>query len=254
MRKSYVSDLLAAIDVDTQENTVKTLINKATKVFTGELIECLDTIRRDKEQTIDHDNLDSVQFTGWDKNANDNAKILIDEFKDYLEANKDEIDALSIFYSTPHSRREITFDMIQELFDKLKSDKPTLAPLNVWQAYEKLENYQGKQPISEITALVSLIRHSCGLDKKLTAYDDTVRKNFQNWILKYHSGSGEKFNSEQMEWLRMIRDHLISSFHFERDDLEISPFDAQGGLGKMYQLFGDNMDNLIDELNEELAA
>lgn len=52
----------------------------------------------------------------------------------------------------------------------------------------------------------------------------------------------------------MIRDHMINSFHFEREDLEMSPFDAQGGLGKMYQLFGDKMDLLIDELNEVLVA
>ena len=52
----------------------------------------------------------------------------------------------------------------------------------------------------------------------------------------------------------MIRDHIISSFHFERDDLEMAPFDSQGGLGKMYQLFGADMDGLIEEMNEKLAA
>ena len=40
----------------------------------------------------------------------------------------------------------------------------------------------------------------------------------------------------------------------ERDDLKISPFDGQGGLGKMYELFGGRMDVLLDELNEVLVA
>ena len=57
-----------------------------------------------------------------------------------------------------------------------------------------------------------------------------------------------------MTWLRMIRDHIASSFHLERDDLEMAPFDGQGGLGRMYQLFGDGMDSVIEELNEALAA
>ncbi len=52
----------------------------------------------------------------------------------------------------------------------------------------------------------------------------------------------------------MIRDHVTGSFHIERDDLEMAPFDAQGGLGKVYQLFGNRMDGLLDELNEVLAA
>ena len=81
-----------------------------------------------------------------------------------------------------------------------------------------------------------------------------MRRNFQNWIMKRHSGGGEKFNEEQMDWLRMIRDHIINSFHCDRDDLEMAPFDAQGGLGRMYQLFGDQMDNVINEMNEALAA
>jgi type I restriction enzyme R subunit len=34
----------------------------------------------------------------------------------------------------------------------------------------------------------------------------------------------------------------------------MAPFDSQGGLGKMVQLFGNDMNTLIDELNEELVA
>lgn len=52
----------------------------------------------------------------------------------------------------------------------------------------------------------------------------------------------------------MIRDHIISSFHFEREDLDMAPFGSQGGLGKMYRLFGAELDGLIDEMNEELVA
>jgi len=72
--------------------------------------------------------------------------------------------------------------------------------------------------------------------------------------MKYHSGGGDKFNKEQMQWLTMIRDHVTNSFHIEHKDIEMSPFDGQGGLGKMYQLFGSKMDTLLDELNEVLVA
>lgn len=72
--------------------------------------------------------------------------------------------------------------------------------------------------------------------------------------MKHHSGGDVKFDEEQMDWLRMIRDHIITSFHIERDDFEIAPFDARGGLGRMYQLFGNQMDEVINELNDVLAA
>ncbi|MCP4220840.1 MAG: hypothetical protein GY765_39800 [bacterium] len=57
-----------------------------------------------------------------------------------------------------------------------------------------------------------------------------------------------------MAWLNMIRGHIAASFHLDREDFEFAPFDREGGLGKMFQLFGDTMDALVDELNEELSA
>ncbi len=167
---------------------------------------------------------------------------------------RDNITALTIFCSQPQRRRELSYHLIRQVLDKLKADKPRLAPLYVWQAYRQLDAYQGAQPISELTALVALIRRVCGMDAKLTTFDDTVRRNFQNWVMKHHSGGGDKFNEEQMDWLRMVRDHVANSFHIDRDDLEMSPFDGQGGLGKMYQLFGEKMELLLDELNEVLVV
>ncbi|MBM1848910.1 hypothetical protein JQW22_20565 [Sulfitobacter pseudonitzschiae] len=52
----------------------------------------------------------------------------------------------------------------------------------------------------------------------------------------------------------MIRDHLATSFHIEKDDLDMSPFDGQGGLGRMYQLFGEDMEPLMDEMNKAVAG
>ena len=229
------------------------LVGEVAMVLNGELIDLIDSIRRDKEQTIDHDNLDTVLRAEWDKDAANNAQVLTDEFAEYLKANRDNIDALAIYFDQPQRRREVTYAMIRTVLDKLKTDKPKLAPVRVWQAYAQLDDYKG-QPINELTALVALIRRVCGLDEKLANYDALVRRNFQNWVLKHHSGGGEKFNEEQMNWLRMIRDHVAISIHMEQDDFEMAPFDGQGGLGKMHQLFGGRMDVLLDELNEVLVA
>jgi type I restriction enzyme R subunit len=230
------------------------LVGQAASVFNGELIELIDGIRREKEQTIDHESLDKVTRAQWEGESEDNAKELANDFQEYLESNRDAIEALTIFYSQPHRRSELTYAMIADVMEKLKADRPRLAPLRVWQAYALLDEYKGAQPVSELTALVALIRRVCGIDDKISPYAETVRRNFQDWIMKRHSGGGEKFNDEQMEWLRMIRDHIINSFHLDRDDLEMAPFDSKGGMGRMYALFGDRMDVVINELNEALAA
>ncbi len=239
---------------ETQTKAQSELVSDAANVFSGELIELLETIRKDKEQTIDHESLDNVTRAEWDGDAQENAKSMVQEFETYLENNRDEIEALTIFYSTPHRRQNVTFTMIKQLMDKIKDDKPILAPVRVWQAYAYLDEVKSKNPLSELTALIALIRRACGIDKNISRHSDIVRKNFQDWIMKHHSGGDQKFDKEQMEWLHMIRDHIISSFHIERDDLESNPFDAKGGMGKMYQLFGEDMDSLINDLNEALAA
>ena len=62
------------------------------------------------------------------------------------------------------------------------------------------------------------------------------------------------FVPEQTAWLGLIRDPSATSLRIEPDDLELSPFNQRGGLGKAHQLFGNQLPKLLDELNEVLAA
>ena len=199
-------------------------------------------------------NLDTITKSEWQTSSEEKAKEIIKDFSAYLEKHKDEIKALSIFYDQPYNRRDITFKMIKEVFDHLKQNKPLLAPATVWQAYECLEEVKSKQPKDELTALVSLIRKVCGLDQTLTSFAKTIDDNFKQWIFKQNAGQHNRFSSEQMAWLRLIKEHVVSSYHIEVEDLDFTPFDAEGGRGRMYQLFGEEMDGIIDELNEVLAA
>lgn len=239
---------------DARDKARDQLVGEAAKVFNGELIELIDTIRREKEQTIVHEDLDELDHAGWAGDKTENAKAMVQDFADYLNQHRDEIEALTIYFSQPARRSEVTYDMIKTLLDTLQQDRPKLAPLRVWQAYAHLDNYQGDNPISDLTALVALIRRVTGVDQTVTPFASTVNRNFKDWVFKRHSGAGEKFNKEQMAWLDLMREHIISSFHLERDDLEMAPFDSKGGLGRMYQLFGNQMDGVIEDLNRELVA
>ncbi|MGB1017769.1 MAG: DEAD/DEAH box helicase family protein [Chitinophagales bacterium] len=230
------------------------LILEASKTFNGKLNNFLDNVRKQHEQIIDHKNLDTITKSEWDNTSIDKAKEIVTDFCKYLEEHKDEIKALSIFYNQAYQRRDITFKMIKDVLEKLQMDKPLLAPHTVWDAYSTLENVNSKRPKDELTALVSLIRKACGIDTELKAYDKTIESNFKNWIFKQNAGQHNRFTPEQISWLRMIKDHIMSSYHIALDDLDYNPFDAQGGRGKMHQLFGTQMNEIIDELNEVLAA
>jgi type I restriction enzyme R subunit len=229
------------------------LVEDATAVFNDyELRNYIIDVRKKYDQFIDHINPDEILNMGWVKDNKAAAENTIHDFTAWMQQHQTDITVLQIFYGQPYRRREVTYTMIKDLVEKLKLDKPLLAPLHVWRAYEQLEKVTG-QPKNELIALVSLVRKVSGADTTLTAFDKTVDKNFQDWIFKKQAGT-LKYTEEQVQWLRMIKDYIASSFHVDKDDFELDPFNKQGGLGKMWQLFGEETDAIINELNESLVA
>lgn len=242
-------------EINSQLSTVHSqLIAKATEVFHNpDLRNYIVDVRKKYDQVMDGINIDAITNIGWVKDQQAAAALTISNFTAWIETHKDEIIALQIFYAQPYRRRELTYKMIKDLCEKIKTEQPMLAPLPVWNAYASASSAQVVSPKNELIALVSLIRTITGIDASLTPYDKMVDKNFQDWVFKKQAGT-LKFTDEQMQWLRMIKDYVANSFHVEKEDFELDPFNKNGGLGKMWQLFGDKTDEIIDELNEVLAA
>ncbi len=229
------------------------LIGQAVDVFNNpDLRDYIVDVRRKYDQIIDSVNIDQISNIGWVKDQQANAQNTIADFKSWIESHKDEITALQIFYDQPYRRRELTYTMIRDLYEKIKIEVPLLAPMHVWRAYEQIDQANGSAK-NELIALVSLIRKVSGIDQSLVPYDKTVDRNFQDWVFRKQAGP-VKFTTEQMEWLRLIKDYVANSFHLDKEDFELDPFNKNGGLGKMWQLFGEETEGIIGELNEVLAA
>ncbi|MEO8414336.1 MAG: type I restriction-modification enzyme R subunit C-terminal domain-containing protein [Ginsengibacter sp.] len=234
-------------------NEHKRMIEEAVAMFNNpDLRNYIIDVRKKYDQVMDHINVDEITNIGWVKDQQAAAQNIIHDFAAWIEAHKDEITALQIFYGQPYRRRELTYTIIKDLYEKIKMEQPLIAPMQVWKAYEKLGEANGSAK-NELIALVSLIRKVSGIDTTLTGYDKTVDKNFQAWVFKKQAGT-LKFTEEQMQWLRMIKDYVANSFHVDKEDFELDPFNKTGGLGKMWQLFGEKTDEIINEVNEVLAA
>ena len=52
----------------------------------------------------------------------------------------------------------------------------------------------------------------------------------------------------------MIKNHIATSLSIDMDDFELSPFYEKGGQVKVFQLFGSDLNNILDELNEVLRT
>ena len=238
---------------DAREKAQRELVTAAKTPLTGAVVTQIVETCTANMQTIDHDTLDRLVSAEWDADAREQSNTFVQDFETFCQEHRDQLDALTIYYQQPQRRQEVTFAQIKDVLATLKAEAPRLAPLRVWEAYARLDSLpENARPLTELTALVALIRRASGLDQTLTPFADTVRRNFRDWILR--KNAGQPLSDVQTDFVQMIRDHIITSFRFEREDLELSPFDAQGGLGKMYQLFGDDMNSLIDELNKDLTA
>lgn len=104
-----------------------------------------------------------------------------------------------------------------------------------------------------LTDIVALVRFALRQEDELTPFPEQVEGRFSDWLAQQES-QRRRFTDEQRGWLEDIRDHIASSFGIETDDFQDVPFAQRGGLGKAYRVFGEDLNELLDELNEVLVA
>lgn len=212
----------------------------------------IDNIRRSHDQIMDDVNLDTVLFAGFDTDKEANADKVIKTFREFIDENKDEIIALRIIYNEAYKDRPMVIAQLKELYEKLRQKGVSVERL--WDCYAIKQPEKVKQgTVAQLADLISLIRFEMSCADTLIPFDTQVRTNFQNWTLKKNAGHIH-FTEEQMDWLRLIRDHIAASLSIEPDDLELSPFDKKGGLGRFYEVFGADYEAILHELNIDLVA
>lgn len=243
-------------DVPTQqdlEKAQKELLNEATKPFYNpDNRNFIENIRRSHDQVIDTVNLDSVVYAGFDSQREENADKVITTFREFIEENKDEIIALRIIYNENYKDRPIVIEQLKSLYEKLKKKNITVERL--WDCYYiKFTNKVKRGTVAQLTDLISIIRFEIGATDELTSFADRVNANFKEWTFRKNAGYSQ-FTEEQMEWLRLIKDHIISSLSILDEDLDYTPFDHKGGLLGFYEAFGDNYKNILNEMNVELVV
>lgn len=212
----------------------------------------VENIRRSHEQIIDNVNLDEVFFAGFDTQQEENAERVITSFREFIGENRDEIIALRIIYDQQYKDRPMAIDGLKALYEKLKAKGITIERL--WDCYviKKPEKVK-RGTMAQLADLISIIRFEMGYTENLAPFADRVNYNFMQWTLRRNAGAVH-FTDEQMEWLRLVKDHIAVSLSIETSDLDLNPFDRKGGLGRFYEVFGENYEAILMEMNIELVA
>jgi type I restriction enzyme R subunit len=142
---------------------------------------------------------------------------------------------------------------LRQLKESLALPPLAATPTQLWRAFQAMEADKVKGFGGEVLAdLVSLVRHALVPAFTLVPYREELRERYQAWLKQ--RGADQTFTAEQREWLDRMAEHIGTSLSIAPDDFEDGWFGQHGSLGRAHALFGDKLNPLISELNEQLAA
>jgi type I restriction enzyme R subunit len=210
-------------------------------------------LTRSLEQVIDEVSQDEVLESGLSQEAKARALSLTTSFEQFLASHRDEFTALKLLYGSRDGRR-LTREAVEELAQQLAESKPPLAAEALWQAYETLDRTRVRgRPTKLLTDLVALVRFALHRDDALAPWSEVAHRRFDAWVARVQAG-GREFTVEQMAWLEAIRDHLAANLEMDLDDFEYSPFAQRGGFGAAHRAFGGELERILEEVTEVVAA
>ena len=201
---------------------------------------------------IDTISIDEVISSGYDEAQ---AQSTVDRFKEFLEANKDSLVALQIFYGRPYARRRLTYEGLEELRDAMRRPPWLLEPVNIWRAYKRLDDARVRGNSTRIlTDIVMLVRYALGLDDILEPLPSKIAGRFNLWLGR-EQRAGRAYSAEQLAWLAAVRDHLAVNAEITVGDLqEVAAFGDKGGIVRARALFGAKLNDMLDDLSDALVA
>ena len=202
----------------------------------------------DTNQLIDDVSEDRVIETGFDDQSFTQASTVIHAFKQFINQNVEELSALQILCRVSEVQGALTEDDLKVLEDALLQHSSSLSRESLWVAYKRRSAEKVRGGTEQLTDLISLVRFAMGYNFFLEPFSATVNRNFEEWL------EGEDFNAEENKWLEMIRDHIATSLDIRMSDFEYTPFAEHGNGAKVYELFGDDLDNMLKSLTEKLVS
>ncbi len=237
---------ITAVEEELKDRACKPIDNAPLRTL-------IKVIKQKSDIVIDEGTVDQVISAGYDLKQ---AELRTTGFREFIETHKNELLALEILYSKPYPKRRLTYQSIQELAQRLTDPPYHLTTADVWQAYRRLESslVRGTPADKVLTEIISLVRFATGQAEILEPYAGRVTQRFNLWIGR-QKNAGRTFTGDQMNWLEAIRDYLAVNVEIAPADLmRDNPFSAWGGVVAARQVFGPELNGLLDELSEALAA
>jgi type I restriction enzyme R subunit len=160
-------------------------------------------------------------------------------FERFVKENPAKVEAIGILLDRP---QEWSTEALDELRKKLSSTAERFTVDNL----QKAHHVQYHKALVDI---ISMVKHAARDQEPLYTAEERVRNAFDRLT------KGKQFTDEQRQWLERIREHLVANLTIDKDDFEVVPiFTHFGGWGRANRVFNNQLDDIIQDLNEAIAA
>jgi type I restriction enzyme, R subunit len=160
-------------------------------------------------------------------------------FARYVQENAARIEAIRILLNRP---QQWGTDALVEL-------RRTLASAPQRFTVENLQRVHAAQYHKALVDIISMVKHAARDQEPLLTAAERVDRAMAA------IAAGRPFKAEQQHWLDRIREHLITNLTIDREDFDVLPiFTRGGGWGVADSTFGGELETLIAQLNEAIAA
>lgn len=162
------------------------------------------------------DKPDELIFKGF---SIETARKFIDNFEKYIDDHKDTIEALRIIYNS--EKKSITYSMLCDLRDKLRSYDKQFTPYIIWKNYKRLDD-QGnvdeldqKNNLNALTNLIQLVRYAYKKNDRLFSLFGVSAQRFE----LYAGSTNHTLTEEQKNIMAKIAEYIVEDGAIEAREL-----------------------------------
>lgn len=166
--------------------------------------------------------------------AADKPEDYLNSFQNFLQENINKIPALLVVTQRP---RDLTRSQLKEL--KLLLDTAGYPETHLQVAWRELTN-------EDIAAsIIGFIRRAA-IGDALISYEERVDRAMRKIL------ASRRWTPPQRKWLERIGKQLKQETIVDREAFDQGQFKAQGGFKRINKIFGDELETILTEINNEL--
>lgn len=266
--KDVINGLIRSIDVDTYLDKARELFGKDKKDYSPtdkELKQAIEEVVsiacrpfdspkfRHVILNIKKKNTQLMNLSAMEETASDRSKDIIYKFTSFIESHQKDIPIIKALSGT-NGHHKLSFEDIREISRELRKPPYEISPEEIWNAYHRVYTARVK-PLGDKknpSNIISLTKFALGNSEILEPFVDSVDRKFKKWV-EEHAAEGKTYTDDEMEWLKMMKDHVASFLEIDMLSFNEPPFSkSKGGAAKAYNLFGPDLNRIMYEFNEKL--